>query len=112
PAPARITRVSTIATPLAYRVAAIRSESDTPPILPHPVVRSRRIEGVLRIRSGGSGHQASAIRPDPSGQDVEHRRDRLVLRALVGGQDHAQHLDALLLGVRRPLTGLQAVREV
>src|SRR5699024_12650441 len=50
--------------------------------------------------------------PDTSDSEADEVGHLARLRGLVGGQDHAEHADALDLVVDRALTGHQAVHEV
>src|SRR5699024_12783620 len=50
--------------------------------------------------------------PDPSASETDEVGHLARLRGLVGGQDHAEHADALDLVVDRALTGNTAVPEM
>src|SRR5690625_1656796 len=71
--------------------------------------RAHRLPGP---NSGAGSGPAGWAGPDPSASEADDVGHLARLRGLVGGQDHAEHADALDLVVDRALTGHQAVHEV
>src|SRR5699024_1032827 len=79
----------------------------------HRLPGPNSVAGAMRLRGRGRpGGPAGWAGPDPSASEADDVGHLARLRGLVGGQDHAEHADALDLVVDRALTGHQAVHEV